>query len=178
MSENTREWLKALTSAAVAAFIVVQFVMPTTVSGESMEPSFEDKDYLLINRQAYLGNRTPQRGDVIVFNSHLKDEQGRDKKLIKRVIAAAGDKVLVQDGKVYISGEELKEDYLKDGYTNGDVGPVTVPEGSVFCMGDNRLHSTDSRYLEVGFIDEEEIVGKVIFRLYPFDKFGKIRSSQ
>ena len=78
----------------------------------------------------------------------------------------------VENGKVYINGEELDEEYTKDGTTNGTVYPVEVPEGCVFCLGDNRLHSTDSRFLEVGFVDEEDIVGKVIFRIYPFNRIG------
>ena len=174
MSENIREWLKAVVSAAAIAFIVVQFVIPTTVSGISMEPGFEHNDYLLISKQSYRDGRQPQQGDVVVFNSRLEDENGDYKKLIKRVIAVSGDKVQVQSGKVYINGKELQETYIKDGVTSGEVGPVTVPEGYLFCMGDNRLHSTDSRDLEVGLVSQDEIVGEVVFRIYPFDKFGRI----
>jgi len=182
MSEKTKknmiEWLKAVLSAVAAAVIVVQFVVPTTVYGISMEPSFYENDYLLVNRQAYTGSREPERGDVVVFQSHLPDEEnGGRKKLIKRVIAIPGDTVAVADGKVYINGEELEENYIQDGITNGDVGPVTVPEGNYFCMGDNRLHSTDSRFFEVGFVEKDDIVGEVFFRVFPFDKFGSIRST-
>ena len=80
----------------------------------------------------------------------------------------------VEDGKVYINGKELEEDYTADGITDGVTYPVEIPEGCYFCMGDNRLHSKDSRSLPVGFVDKEQIVGKVIFRLYPFDKIGRI----
>ena len=176
--ENILEWTKAILSAAAVAVITVQFVIPTTVFGTSMEPNFEERDYLLVYKQAYEGGRQPERGDVIVFTSHLADEEnGGNKKLIKRVIGLPGDVVAVADGKVYINGEELTEDYTKDGLTNGEVGPVTVPEGNYFCMGYNRLHSNDSRFLEVGFIEKDAVVGKVIFRLYPFDKFGVIGST-
>ena len=82
--------------------------------------------------------------------------------------------VAVEGGKVYINGKETDDDYTKDGITNGEVAPVVVPEGSVFCLGDNRLHSTDSRFLEVGFVKEDTIEGKAFFRVYPFSKFGKI----
>ena len=172
MRENVKEWLKAILTAVVVALIVVQFVVPTTVYGVSMEPTFKSSDYLLISKQAYSGDRSPQRGDVIVFTSHMKDENGENKKLIKRVIALPGETVEVTDGKVYINGKELKESYTKDGTTNGTVYSVEVPEGRVFCLGDNRLHSTDSRFLEVGFVHEEDIVGKVVFRIYPFDRIG------
>lgn len=176
--ENIKEWTKAVISAAAVALIVTQFILPTSVYGISMEPGFEHKDYLLVSRQAYSGNRRPDRGDVIVFQSHLPDKTtGETKKLIKRVIAVPGDTIAVEDGKVYINGKVSEEDYTKDGITNGNVAPVIVPEGSYFCMGDNRLHSTDSRFLEVGFVEEKDIIGKVFFRVYPFKKFGMIGSS-
>lgn len=173
MKENIREWTSALISAVAVGVIIVQFVMPTVVSGISMEPAFEGKDYLLISRQAYAGKRAPRRGDVIVFRSHLKDEDGKDKNLIKRVVGLPGESVSVKGGKVYINGEELEEDYLKDGITNGNVEPVIVPEENVFCLGDNRLHSTDSRSLAVGFVDKAQIEGKVFFRVFPFNRMGK-----
>ena len=69
--ENICEWVKAILTAGISAVIVLQFILPTAVFGISMEPSFEHRDYLLINRQAYKSGRMPQRGDVIVFQSHL-----------------------------------------------------------------------------------------------------------
>ena len=177
--ENRIDWLKSFLSAGAAAFIVIQFVIPTAVYGRSMEPGFTHQDYLLIHKQAYAGDREPVRGDVIVFQSRLRDEnRGGLKKLIKRVVGVPGDVITVTGGKVYINGEELKERYVKDGVTNGDVGPVVVPEENYFCMGDNRLHSTDSRFLEVGFVEKDKIVGKVVFRVFPFHKFGMIGSTQ
>ncbi|MGN0659894.1 MAG: signal peptidase I [Emergencia sp.] len=173
MGENAKEWLKAILSAVAVAFIVIQFVVPTSVFGISMEPCFSHGDYLLVNRQAYKSGRQPQRGDVIIFESHLKDENGEDKRLIKRVIGLPGETVEVAGGKVYINGEALEEKYLMDGVTDGTVYPVKVPEGCYFCLGDNRLHSTDSRDLSVGFVDEDDIVGEAFFRVYPFDRIGK-----
>lgn len=174
MNENVKEWTKAIVTAIAVALVVIQFVMPTMVYGVSMEPNFEGGDFVLVNKQAYTNGNEPQKGDVIVFQSRQKDENGDDKKLIKRVIAVEGETVSVDKGKVYINGQELNDEYTKDGITNGEVAPVVVPEGTVFCLGDNRLHSTDSRFLGVGFVKEETIQGKVFFRLYPFDKFGKI----
>lgn len=174
MKENTKEWLKAVATGITTAIVVIQFIMPTMVEGISMEPNFESGDYLLVGKQAYANGKEPEKGDVVVFVSHQKDKKGKYKKLIKRVIAVPGDTVAVQGGKVYINGEEAEDDYTKDGITNGEVAPVTVPDGSVFCLGDNRLHSTDSRFLEVGFVREESIEGKALLRVYPFSKFGKI----
>ena len=73
--KNIREWLKTILSAVAAALIITQFIIPTSVYGISMEPTFEHEDYLLISKQAYAGNRHPERGDVIVFQSHLKDSE-------------------------------------------------------------------------------------------------------
>lgn len=178
MRDSLIEWSKAIVSAAAAALIIVQFILPTMVEGTSMEPTLNNEEYLLINKQAYFGDRRPAAGDIVVFESRLKDEENRNKNLIKRVIAVPGDKIQITGGEVYINGVKLEERYIKDDVTNGDVGPVTVPEGYLFCMGDNRLHSTDSRALEVGFVDSDDIIGKAFFRVYPFEKFGVVGSNQ
>ena len=174
MKREAVEAIKTVATAAIGALIIIQFIIPTTVFGNSMEPNFSDRDYVVLYRQAYIGDRTPCRGDIIVFKSHLKDENGADKRLIKRVIAVAGDKIAVKDVKVYLNDEILEEDYLKDGVTNGEVRSITVPDGTVFCMGDNRLNSKDSRHREVGMVPEDEVMGKVVMRLLPVRKFGVI----
>ncbi len=155
------------------ALLIRLFVIPTAISGNSMEPGIHDKDYVLANRQV-TGSEELQRGDIILFRSHLKDESQQEKVLIKRVIAVPGEQVQVTGGKVYINGEALEEDYIKDGTTDGEIPKVTVPEGAVFCLGDNRLQSRDSRDFAVWFVYDEEIIGKVFFRLYPFSGFGKL----
>lgn len=169
-----KEWIKAIVSAFAVALVIMQFVVPTSVTGSSMEPNFSDHDYLLVSKQAYAFAREPQRGDVVVFQSHLKDDKEQDKKLIKRVVALPGELVAVEDGKVYINGEELQEGYTAEGYTDGITYPVRVPENCYFCMGDNRIDSRDSRDLAVGFVSEDQIIGKVSLRLYPFNKIGWI----
>lgn len=174
MKESIKEWAGALVTAGMIAAVVLQFVTPTVVSGMSMEPAFHEKDFLLVSKQAYNSHRHPKRGDVVIFKSHLKDEVGEDKDLIKRVIAIPGETVSVSGGKVYINGEEYKDEYAKDGITNGTVEPVKVPEGYYFCLGDNRLHSKDSRFMEVGLIPEGDIKGKAAVRVFPFDQFGKV----
>ena len=94
---------------------------------------------------------------------------------IKRVIAVAGDHVLIQDGKVYLNGEELKEEYLhgRETQRTGGFYDFTVPEGHVFAMGDNRAASKDCR--EFGCIPIDKIESKVLIRFWPFDKFGKVQ---
>ena len=84
---------------------------------------------------------------------------------MKRIIGAEGDMVEVKDGRVYINGEELAEDYIAE-TTRGDFGPYFVPEDSYFMMGDNRNHSLDSRYWDNQFVHEDEILGKVVLRYY------------
>lgn len=96
---------------------------------------------------------------------------------IKRIIAVEGDHIEIKDGKVYLNGEELQEDYLDDGVTTnmgiyGVFSDVVVPQGYVFVMGDNRAHSTDSR--SFGCVPVEKIEGKVWIRFWPFSKFGKV----
>ena len=97
---------------------------------------------------------------------------------IKRIIAVEGDHIEIKDGKVYLNGEELQEDYLDDGVTTnmgtyGMFSDVVVPEGHVFVMGDNRGHSTDSR--SFGCVPVEKIEGKVWIRFWPFSKFGTVK---
>lgn len=161
----------------VVAVLVMQFIKPTIVRQRSMEPNFYTNDYLFVSKQSYkLFGGTPERGDVIVFRSGLETEKGEKKLLIKRVIGKPGDVITITAGKVYVNGEELDDSYTNDLYTNGEISDLIVPEDSLFCMGDNRLVSIDSRSPDVGFISYDSVVGKVVFRIYPFNKIGTIRN--
>ena len=111
----------------------------------------------------------------MVFQSSLVSFKGDKELLIKRVIGLPGDKVVIKNGDVYVNGKQQSDYYTEDRYTAGDIS-VTVPEGEYFCMGDNRQHSTDSRFSSVGCVSSSLIKGKVIFRFYPFNKAGKIKS--
>lgn len=168
-----KEWIKDIIIAAVIAIIVIQFVKPTIVKESSMEPNFYENDYLFISKMTYKFSE-PRLGDVIVFHSSLTTANGDEKLLIKRVIGVEGDRIDIKDGETYVNGEKLEEAYTKDGVTNGSIDGLVVPEGEVFCMGDNRLVSIDSRTSEVGCIKVKNIVGRVFFRVYPFNKFGVI----
>lgn len=164
--------------AAVLAAGVLYFIRPTIVKQSSMEDTLHENDYMIMYKQAYR-NKDPERGDIIIFQSELVDEDsGKDKLLIKRVIGLPGDQITIDDGKVYINGKAYEEDYLKDGYTPAFEIPAegetyTVPDGMYFCMGDNRVGSIDSRTSEVGCVDRDLIKGKVIVRLFPFNKIQK-----
>ena len=174
MSEKVKkeifEWVKVFALAIVFAFIITQFIKPTLVRGDSMYSTLEEGDYLIINRMSYKF-KDPERGDIIVFKSDLQQDDGSSKDLVKRVIGVSGDRVKIENSKVYVNGEELTEPYIHDEVTEGDIDTV-VPENSVFVLGDNRDISLDSRYSEVGFIDNSDILGKVFIRLYPFNKIG------
>lgn len=172
-----KDILKAAVGALILALVLVQFIKPTVVKESSMEPGFLEDDYVIVSRQSYklLGGE-PERGDVIVTHSSLKTDEGGEKLIIKRVIGVAGDSVTITDGKVYVNGEMMDDSYTRDGYTKGAIEDLVVPADSVFCLGDNREVSLDSRYPEVGFISKDDIVGKAVFRLWPFDRIGKIEN--
>ncbi len=169
------EWIKDIGCALLTAFIVLQLVMPTIVRQTSMQNTLQEGDYVFVSKKAYKWFGSPERGDIIVFQSTLPLSNGSgDKLLVKRIIAVGGDRIAVSEGKVYLNGAELSEDYLKDGTTSGNVAETVIPEGYLFCMGDNRLGSTDSRDERVGLVSEADVVGKVVLRLFPLNKFGSV----
>ena len=164
--------------ALILAAIVLFFIRPTIVKQSSMEDTLHENDYMIMYKQAYRSN-SPERGDIIIFQSSLLDEDsGMDKLLIKRVIGLPGDEISIIDNQLYINGEYYPEDYLKDGYTPAcEIPPegeiFTVPKGMYFAMGDNRAGSIDSRYSEVGCVSMDQIKGKVVLRLFPFSKIQR-----
>ena len=172
LSENAKEWIKDILIAIVVAFLVLQFIKPTIVQEHSMENTLQPNDYLFISKQSYRLFGDPQRGDIIVFHSVLTTADGAEKLLVKRIIALPGDTISIAGGVVYVNGEAQDEPYTKDGYTNTEMDEVTVPEGQLFCMGDNRQNSRDSRDPLIGFVDEDDVLGKAVLRLFPFSKFG------
>lgn len=170
-----KEWIKDIAVAIVIALVIVQFIKPTIVKESSMEPNFYENDYLFVSKQSYRFSE-PQRGDVIVFHSSLVQENGDEKLLIKRVIGLPGERIDIIDEKVYVDGTMLEEEYTMDQTTWGNVTNLVIPEGQLFCMGDNRDVSIDSRDPSVGCVDIDDVVGKVVFRLYPFSEFGTIKN--
>lgn len=176
-SDSIMEWVKGAAIAIVIAVAILQFIKPTVVQQHSMEPNFHTNDYLFISKQAYkLFRGTPQLGDVIVFETDMKTTEGENKLLIKRVIGVPGDEISIYAGKVYVNGQEIDDSYTKDMTTPGDIDKLVVPSDTVFCLGDNRRISVDSRDESVGLISYDSILGKVIFRLLPMDKMGVIKN--
>lgn len=173
-----KSFLIDIVIAVILAAIVLFFIRPTIVRQSSMENTLHDGDYMIMYKQAYRSHE-PERGDIIIFQSSLPNEDtGGAKLLIKRVIGLPGDEIMILDDQLYINGEPYEEDYLKDGYTPAFEIPLegetfTVPEDEYFCMGDNRVGSIDSRRSEVGCVTKPQIKGKVVIRLYPFNKIQR-----
>ena len=166
------DWIKTIGISLVLAFLIVQVVKPTIVSGESMYPTLNNKDYLILNRLSYKFGEVKE-GDIIVFKTDLKQDNGKDKDLIKRVIATGGDHLVIKDSKVYVNDKLLNEPYIDNSYTSGDID-IVIPKGKVFVMGDNRENSKDSRSEDVGLVDENDILGEVMIRLFPLNKIGSV----
>lgn len=164
--------------AVILAAIVLFFIRPTIVKQTSMENTLHENDYMIMYKQAYRSH-TPERGDIIIFQSSMPDENsGKDKLLIKRVIGLPGDEISIMNDQLYINGEAYHEDYLRDGYTPAFEIPAegevfTVPAGQYYVMGDNRAGSIDSRRSEVGTVSLEQIKGKVVLRLFPFNSIKR-----
>lgn len=167
------EWVKTIAVAVVLAFVITQFIRPTIVNGQSMYPTLDHNDYLIINRMAYKFGE-PSRGDIIVFSTNLKQENGENKDLVKRVIGVEGDHLKIENSNVYINDELIDEPYIHENYTEGSVD-MTIPENMIFAMGDNRENSKDSRMSDVGLVPEDHVMGKVMVRLFPFNKIGTVK---
>lgn len=162
--------------ALALALVVALLVRPTIVKEISMEPTLQENNYLLVSKQSYRFSDV-ERDDIIVFHSGLKDEEGKEKLLIKRVIGLPGDVLTITGGRVYREGFLIREPYLmggQDGQTPGELYNFVVPVGEVFVMGDNREVSLDSRSEEVGTVAIADIIGEAVFRVYPFSEIGGI----
>ena len=168
--KNVLSWIRDIVIAIIIEAIILAFFKPIIVQQESMQPNFYSGDYVITSRQSSRLFGEPQRGDIIVFKSDLYDDSGKQKNLIKRIIGLPGDTLEIKEGDVYINGELLQEEYVAEQGLSGEMEAVTVPEGRLFVMGDNRGVSLDSRSEAVGTIDMDAIVGKVVIRLYPFSE--------
>jgi signal peptidase I len=155
-------WVKTLVSAAVYAILIVTFGFQVArVEGQSMAPTLEDQDRLIVNKLVYrIGE--PRRGDIVMLYYPLNPE----KSFVKRVIAEEGDTVRIVDGRVYVNDIPLRDDYVPSEYrSHDDWGPQLIPEGYYFVMGDHRNNSSDSRHW--GMVPKKYIIGKVQIRWWP-----------
>lgn len=165
------EWMQCVVIALICCVLVFVFVARVIdVVGHSMVPTLQDGDKIIITRLA--GDYDV--GDIVV----LRKDTFRAEPIVKRIIAEEGQTVDIDftTGTVYVDDVALDEPYINERtYDPQDFeGPVLIPEGHVFVLGDNRNNSTDSRRATIGTVDERYIMGKVIFRILPFDKIGAI----
>jgi len=172
------DFLQSIALGGAFFVVVYLFVMqPHQVKGNSMYPTYHDKEYILTDKLSYKF-RSPERGEVII----LKSPKNPDIDFIKRIIALPGEQIMIKDQSVYLNGKVFKEDYINvetpvfpGGFMQNGL-QVTVPENSLFVMGDNRPGSSDSR--EFGFIPFENVIGRVFFRYFPVERSGLIETPQ
>ena len=163
-----------VTSFAIFLFIYLLILQPHKIKGDSMEPNYHDGEYLLTDKLTYR-LKDPARGDVIVF----KPPVSQDEEYIKRIIALPGETISIKNGKYYINGKQLQENYIPSSiYTNGksflpNNTEKSIPPNSYFVSGDNRESSSDSRYW--GFINRESITGKAWFIYWPIKSMCTIK---
>lgn len=157
-----------MVSLVVITLIIVFAFRAVSVDGDSMLPNLHDQERLITTNLFY----TPEKGDIVVLDKN----NALGKPLIKRVIATEGDTIRIEykTGDVYVNDELLIEDYILEKINPADKSDLemTIKEGYVFVMGDNRNDSTDSRSEAIGQVNTKNILGKAMFRIYPFNSIG------
>lgn len=177
VAAELKSWLKAIVIAIVIAFIVHSFIFSSyTVEGQSMEPTLFNNEKMIVSKMDFI--HSFEHGDIIII-------EGLQEGIfyVKRLIGLPGDTIEMKADVLYVNGKEVAEDYLYEkkaiahsqgNLLTGNFGPLTVPEGEYFVMGDNRLNSTDSRN-GLGLISEERIVGTSEIIFYPLNEFRLIK---
>jgi signal peptidase I len=164
------EWIPTIAYALVFALILRNYAVASYyIPSASMEDTLRKGDLLIADKFSFkVLQEEPQRGDVVIFQY----PENRRQDYIKRTIGLPGDTVEVRNGIVYVNGQELKEDYIKE-RPDHSYGPIAVPQGNYFMMGDNRNHSSDSRVW--GFVPRKNLEGRALFVFWPPQRAGKVR---
>ena len=163
-------WILYLVFFFGAVYLIVQYVGErTVVSGESMYPTLNDGDSLIVDKISYRFVE-PDRYDIVVFPFRYQE----DTFYIKRVIGLPGETVQITDGKVYINGKALNDSYGYEAIRNPGLasGGITLGRDEYFVLGDNRNNSADSREPSVGMIKRESIIGRAVLRIWPMNKMN------
>ena len=148
-------------------FVKAFIVTPIKVNGESMYPTLEEGDIMILNKTAYYFNK-PERFDIVVVN--MPDEY-----LIKRVIGLPGEHIEYKDNTLYVDGKKVKENFkhgVTDDFNIEELGSDTIPLNTYLVLGDNRENSLDSR--ELGFIREDQLLGRTSLIILPFNRIGSV----
>lgn len=161
------EWIQAIVLAIVIAYVIKFFFFEIIeVDGNSMYPTLHHRDRLIVNKISYIIDE-PAVGDIMIFEYPADPSVD----FIKRIVAKEGDIVEIKDNYLYINGQKMIEPYINKEQME-DFPKTTVPENTFFVLGDNRNKSRDSRYPDVGFLDEDDIKGKAIMRVWPLESAG------
>ena len=173
LGQELFQTLQSLACIVLVIIFLFTFVMRITiVDGHSMEPTLRHGDLMLVRSIGY----TPKQGDIVV----LTKTTFREASIIKRVIATEGQTVDIDyaTSTVYVDGVALEEDYIKEArwdlYADNGVNHITVPEGHIYVMGDNRNGSSDSRDPSLGVVDVRCVIGQAVMVLFPFSDFGSL----
>lgn len=164
-------WVFTLSLAVIIALLIRSFVfIIVQVDGSSMRDTLHDENRLFVWRAGYTFGGEPQRGDIVICELKIN---GAPKVCVKRAIGLPGETISISKGYVYINGEKLEEPYISENRRKiEDMQPVTLGEDEYFVMGDNRIGSSDSR--SVGPLKRDDILGKAVFKIWPFDEMGRI----
>ena len=156
----------------LGVFVVMFFGRSTSIIGDSMSPTLEAGDSVLINKMSYIF-KEPKRGDIIVFKPNGSK---KSRYYIKRVVGIPGDKVIIKNGKIYINDEEYTDDFTEQRIENAGIAEmeITVGEKEYFVLGDNRNNGEDSRYANIGNVKLEYIEGRPWLKAAPLSHFGFI----
>lgn len=163
------EWIKAVLVAIILVLVLRTFVFSASVvEGESMSPTLDHGNRIIFNKFVYLVGE-PERADVIIIQRPLKN-------YVKRVIALPGEVIEIRNHTLFINNEPYDQSYISEEaiLNTGNFGPIEVPKDSYFVMGDNRAVSKDSRN-GLGFIEEEHIIGRSEFIIYPISEWSQTR---
>jgi signal peptidase I len=173
LRHEIRMWTRDLLIAIGLALVIIVFLyQPVKVEGTSMAPLLSDQERIFINKFVYRFEPIV-RGDVVVFWYPLD----KSKSFIKRVVGLPGETVEIRHGSVYINGQLIPEPYVPPQYADvSDYGPIKVPRGSYFVMGDHRISSNDSRVF--GPVASQFIYGRAVFAYWPVDHFGSLSTTE
>ncbi len=177
LKEFLKDTLGYIITFCVLAIIFVFIIAVAPIAGNSMNPTLNDGDIVIVTKYNYIFT-SPKRNEIIIFKDSVK------KKYVKRIIGLPGERIDYINGYLYINNEKYEESLITTNTSNfmfEDICSLTkcpnsvIPEGFFLVLGDNRPESQDSRDANIGLISKKEVIGKIVFRVLPFDEIGRIK---